>query len=144
MLKTLKLQGHDSRFQCFLSDILGKINMNECHKEKKKVILFHAQLAKMWKKCLKSWIKKKICEIFFKTKIKMFFQTSSNLDLGTHEFLALFSIFKYIVSFHVIIFFLPFECSYTSLRLQLSISLFKILMDFFLLFHMSQNNYFRT
>ena len=53
MLKTLKLQGHDSRFQyatkfkCFLSDILGKINMNECHKEKKKVISFHAQLAKM-------------------------------------------------------------------------------------------------
>ena len=96
-------------------------------------------------------VPQKFFEFFSKRKLKrVFFQILCNLDSGTHDFIALFSIF---ILYHSMSYFLlPFECSYTSLRLQLSISLFQILMDFFLLFHMSQNNfsssiennYFRT
>ena len=96
-------------------------------------------------------VPQKFFEIFSKRKLKrVFFQILCNLDSGTHDFIALFSIF---ILYHSMSYFLlPFECSDTSLRLQLSISLFQILMDFFLLFHMSQNNfstsiennYFRT
>ena len=119
--------------------------MNVTKRRKK---LYH--FMRNWPKCEKS--SSKILRNFFKTKIKtgFFFQILCNLDSGTHDFIALFSIF---ILYHSMSYFLlPFECSYTSLRLQLSISLFQILMDFFLLFHVSQNNfsssiennYFRT
>ena len=114
--------------------------MNVTKRRKK---LYH--FMRNWPKCEKS--SSKILRNFFKTKIKTgFFFRYCVTSTRAH----MISIF---ILYHSMSYFLlPFECSYTSLRLQLSISLFQILMDFFLLFHMSQNNfsssiennYFRT